>query len=250
MREKVLGGWSMSLTRAPFTEFDSVMYGMVTNLSGLTVGTADSPGWSPATTPAPRVDPDFSGSTLWVYGGGGCSPQGRPESDGDVEQIIAATVSNGWQGVDFDDECSMNIPLVTETMRRLRALKKETSYGFIAGYSWNHPQSSSGSALTDKVRGVIDSGYCDRLVHYCYATAMWSDSDITANVRPALENSLSYGMPPEGVILALTARGLTDWNLNYFLDQVEELDIGGLYIWLYHELSDAHRALIKARLGK
>lgn len=70
---------------------------------------------------------------------------------------------------------------------------------------------------------VIKSSHCDRLIHYCYAGIMWNEKDIIGNVRPALERSLEYGMPKQKIILALTARGLTDWNLNYFLDQVEDL---------------------------
>ncbi|MDU4094117.1 MAG: hypothetical protein E7H57_12710, partial [Pantoea sp.] len=50
---------------------------------------------------------DFKGKTLWVYGGGGCSPEGRPENKHDILKISEATKSCGWDGVDFDDECNM-----------------------------------------------------------------------------------------------------------------------------------------------
>lgn len=250
MMSKELGGWSMSLNKAPFDEFDTIMYGMVTNLDGLTTGTAAQPGWSPEKACKPQLNPDFKGKTLWVYGGGGCSPVGKPENDAEIIRIVQATLNNGWEGVDFDDECNMNTPLVTQTMSQLKSHGKETSFGFIAGYSYNHPDSENGQKLTEKIKHVINSGYCDRLVHYCYASAMWSEDDIIGNVRQALEKSLQYGMPKEKIILALTTRGLTDWNLNYFLDQVLELDIGGLYIWLYDQITASHRETIATRLGK
>lgn len=247
---KSLGGWSMYLDKAPFDEFDRMMYGMVTNLDDLTTGTATKPGWSPEKVRKPHLNPNFHGKTLWVYGGGGCSPAGKPENDEEIRRIVRATLKKRWDGVDFDDECGMNISLVTEVMRQLKVHNKETSFGFVAGYSYNHPETESGKKLTDKIKAVIASGHCDRLVHYCYAAAMWNEKDIRENVRQALEKSIDYGMRKESIILALTACGLTDWSLNYFLEQVQELDIGGLYIWRYDEITQAQRDILKMRLGK
>ncbi len=73
MNKFILGGWSQSLSSKPLEEFDVMMYGMVTNLDGLTTGTPASPGWSPEKQYKPDNTPDFKGKTLWVYGGGGCS---------------------------------------------------------------------------------------------------------------------------------------------------------------------------------
>lgn len=247
---KLFGGWSMSLTRNPLDDFDYVMYGMVTNLDGLTTGTPANPGWSPEKEVKPQGGPGFKGKTLWVYGGGGCSPQEKPSDDKDISRIVSATLNKNWDGVDFDDECNMNICLVIETMKQLKQNDKETSFGFIAGYTYNHPSSKSGKKLNDKVKTVIASGQCDRLVHYCYAASMWNKDDILSNVRQALERTISFGLDKNKVVLALTSRGLTDWSLNYFLDQVIDLDIGGLFVWRYDQLTDDHLQIIRKRLGK
>ena len=39
--------------------------------------------------------------------------------------------------------------------------------------------------------------------------------------------------------------GLTDWNLNYFIDQVLDFNLGGLFIWNYANLTDEHNKIIK-----
>lgn len=241
---KLLGGWNVSPSHAPMDAFDYTMYGMVTNLEGLTTGTAAAPGWSPEKVTRPDSAPS-QGKVLWTYGGGGCSPNSKPASEDEVSRIVSATINNGWDGVDFDDECRMNIPLVIETMRRLKENGKETSFGFIAGSDYNSPGTAQGKALTEKVRQVIDAGQCNRLIHYCYAAAMWSKADIENNVRQVLEKSLSYGMPAEKVILALTSRGLDDWSLNYFIEQVNNLNVGGIFIWAWEKLTPEHREILK-----
>lgn len=43
MNTFITGGWSQSLTGQPLKEFDVMMYGMVTNLDGLTTGTSAHP---------------------------------------------------------------------------------------------------------------------------------------------------------------------------------------------------------------
>ena len=247
---KLFGGWSMSLSKKPLTDFDIINYGMVTNLSGLTTGSAESPGWSPEKSNKPDNSDVFNGKTLWTYGGGGCSPAAYPQNESDVARIVNATVNNGWDGVDFDDECSMNIPLVIETMTQLKAHSRQTSFGFISGSTYNSPDSDSGARLNEKVQQIASSGQCDRLIHYCYASRMWSDQDITNNVAPALKRSIDHGMEPGKIILALTTRGLTDWNLNYFLEQVSQLQLGGLFVWLYEDLTADNIAKIKAVLSK
>lgn len=247
---RLLGGWSMSLTRYPFNEFDYIMYGMVTNLDGLTTGDINTPGWSPENESKPDMNPCFKGKRLWVYGGGGCAPEGKPSSTYEVSRIISATLNKNWDGVDFDDECNMNITLIIETMKKLKENGKETSFGFIAGYSYNHPNTEAGKKLMDKVNMIIKSEQCNRLVHYCYGSAMWNKDDIVNNVKQALEKSISYGMDKDKIILALTTKGLTDWNLNYFLDQIINLNLGGLFIWRYDEITPHHLQITKERLNK
>lgn len=243
-----IGGWSQSLSRAPLAGFNPMIYGMVTNLEGLTTGTPASPGWSPATAKAPRLD-GHTGPVMWAYGGGLCSPEARPASDVEVQRIVDVTLANDWDGVDFDDECSMDIERVTQAMEKLKQQGRQTSYGFIAGYTYNRPATQAGMLLNDKVRQVIASGHCDRLVHYCYATRMWTDSEIETFVGQALERSIAHGAAAKQVILALTSSGLTDHNLGLFLDQVNRLQIGGVYIWAYQNLSAVHQRTIYQRLG-
>lgn len=250
MNKFLLGGWSQSLLGEPLKEFDMMMYGMVTNLAGLTTGTSANPGWSPEKQHKPPASRTFNGKTLWVYGGGGCSPEERPENKKDVSRIVKATKSQNWDGVDFDDECNMNIDLVITTMKRLKKCHKQNSYGFIAGYAYNHPDTQPGAKVNQKVKQLISSGQCDYFIHYCYATAMWSKEDILSNVIPALKRTLSSGADNKQCILALTTKGLTDWNLNYYLDQVLDFNLGGLFIWKYEELTAEHYTIIKKRLGK
>lgn len=248
MNKFILGGWSQSLSQQPLKEFDVMMYGMVTNLDGLTTGTSSNPCWSPEKQNKP--DNTFSGKTLWVYGGGGCSPQGCPANDQEVLRIVEATKSRGWDGIDFDDECNMNIDFIIDAMKKLKTCQKETSFGFIAGYAYNHPETSNGSIINSKIKKLSDSDQCDRFIHYCYGTAMWSKMDILNNILPALKRTLNYGVDNKKCILALTARGMDDWNLNYFIDQVLDFNLGGLFIWKHEELSASSLETIKKRLWK
>ncbi|ANS43092.1 hypothetical protein [Serratia inhibens] len=250
MNKFIIGGWSQSLLNESRKEFDVMMYGMVTNLEGLTTGTSMNPGWSPEKQNKPTGSPGFKGKTLWVYGGGGCSPEGKPSNQEEVSRIAEATKSQGWDGVDFDDECNMNMDLVIEAMKLLKNCQKETSLGFIAGYSYNHPETSTGVSLNEKIKKLILSGQCDRFIHYCYASEMWSKEDILGNVIPALKRTLSHGAEKKKCILALTTRGLTDWNLNYYIDQVLDFNLGGLFIWKYEDLKNDHYEIIKERLWK
>lgn len=247
---KLLGGWSQTLALNPLDEFDFMMYGMVTNLDGLTTGSAAYPGWSPERETKPSANPNFKGKTLWSYGGGGCAPQQKPSNMEDVNRIVSATKNKSWDGVDFDDECNMNVPFVIEAMKQLKQKQKETSFGFISGYSYNHPSTADGKILNNKITSIIKSNQCDRLIHYCYADAMWNDNEIKNNVQQAAKRSISNGMDKNKIILALTTNGLTNWNLNYFLDQVIDLDLGGLFIWRYDDISQNHFEIIKKRLGK
>ncbi len=244
---KIFGGWSQQLSQQPLHTFNTMMYGMVTHLSGMTTGTVAEPGWSPETSVRPECA-GYSGKILWTYGGGGCAPTEQPSSDQDVTKIIEATTQNHWDGVDFDDECHMNVHYVINAMQALKKKGKETSYGFIAGWSYNHPHTESGEKITKNVRAVADARCCDRFIHYCYGNAMWPDADIISNVKPAIEKSIAYGMPNEKIILALTATGLTEWNLTYFLEQIIEMGLGGLFVWNYQHLSEHHLKIITDKL--
>lgn len=88
-------------------------------------GTPASPGWSPEKQDKPDNTPDFKGRTLWVYGGGGCSPEGKPSNQDEVLRIAEATKSRDWDGVDFDDECNINTGLVIEAMKQLKNARKK-----------------------------------------------------------------------------------------------------------------------------
>ena len=58
---------------------------------------------------------------------------------------------------------------------------------------------------------------------------MWSNDDILANVIPALKQSLANGAENK-MHSGPDDPGLTDWNLNYFIDQVLDFNLGGLFI--------------------
>jgi hypothetical protein len=79
---------------------------------------------------------------------------------------------------------------------------------------------------------------------------MWSKEDITGNVIPALKRTLEHGAENKKCILALTTRGLNEWNLNYFIDQVLDFNPGGLFIWKYEDLKGEYYKEIKGRLCK
>ena len=79
---------------------------------------------------------------------------------------------------------------------------------------------------------------------------MWSKEGITGNVIPALKRTLEHGAEKNKCILALTTSGLNEWNLNYFINQVLDFNLGGLFIWKYEVLKDGHYKTIKDRLWK
>lgn len=244
MSDYILGGWSQSPRNSSPATFSYVMYGMITNLSGLTAGTPAAPGWSPARSTAPAG----AGKVLWTYGGGLCGPKEMPEDDGQIQAIVDATHGNGWAGVDFDDECSMNIGGVIRTMQALKP--KEASYTFLAGRAYNHPETSeSGRAINAAVRQIAQAGVANRHILMSYAAKMWSMSDIQANVGPAIRRTIDHGVPPKQVILALTPAGLNSENLDFFLSQVTSNQIGGLFIWNYPTLQPSDLAVIERTLG-
>ncbi|NEO38698.1 MAG: hypothetical protein F6J90_21135 [Moorea sp. SIOASIH] len=247
MSNYVIGGWTQSTSNQPPDEsFAYTMYGMITNLNGLTSGTPSQPGWSPKDTNPPSIP----GKVLWTYGGAGCTPNGMPDSDQNVNDIISATNSSGWDGVDFDDECQMNTDLIIDTMESLKP--KESSYTFLAGWNYNNPdQSDEGKQINQNVQKIGATGLCDRFILMCYGDAMWSMPDIQNNVGPAIERTIAHlgNNSNKKVILALTPAGLNQENLNYFLNQVLKYDLGGLFIWEFPNLSHSDLETIKNTLG-
>ncbi|OZG72768.1 hypothetical protein BTA51_14700 [Hahella sp. CCB-MM4] len=241
----IIGGWTQRPSDTSPDSFSYTMYGMVTNLSGLTTGTPQSPGWSPNTTKAPSA----SGKVMWTYGGGGCTPDHMPQSPASVAEIVQATDKGNWAGVDFDDECSMNVGMLVETMSKLKSINKECSYTFLAGWDYNNPGASSlGNSINQAVKTIAQSGTVNRFCLMCYAASMWSMSDIEANVGPAIDRTIANGVPAKQVILALTPAGLNQENLDYFLNQVTSKGIGGLFIWNYPAMPDNYLQQIEQAL--
>lgn len=244
MANYIIGGWSQSLTKVPPSQFSYTMFGMITNLIGLTSGTPQSPGWSPARTEAPEVQ----GNVLWTYGGGGCTPESMPLNQTDINAIVDATNAKGWGGVDFDDECKMNADNIIQAMKLIKP--KSTSYTFLAGWDYNNPNASSyGQLINDDVQKIAAANVSDRFILMCYAAAMWSMPDIIANVGPAIDRTIDHVGDKKKVILALTPAGLDNENLTYFLDQVTSKDIGGLFVWDFPALNQADLDTICNALG-
>lgn len=230
MNKYIIGGWTQNPSDLSPAQFSYTMYGMITNLSQLTAGTLSSPGWSPQKT----APPEIKSKAMWTYGGGGCSPENFPANEAGVDAIINATKDNGWAGVDFDDECGMNIAEILSTVERLQ--DKQSSYTFLAGWDYNNPQHSKlGNQINQAVQKTASA--VDRHILMCYASKMWSMNDIKANVGPAIQRTMDNGVATKQIILALTPAGLTTENRNYFLDQVLKYQIGGLFIWNYPKLN-------------
>ncbi len=245
MSEYIVGGWTQNPSDPSPESFSFTMYGMVTNLSGLTTGTPQSPGWSPNNTKAPAGP----GKVMWTYGGGGCTPDNMPQSPASVDEIVQATGTGSWAGVDFDDECSMNVNMLIETMGKLKYLGKECSYTFLAGWDYNNPNASSlGQSINLAVKTIVQSRAANRFCLMCYASSMWSMSDIEANVGPAIDRTINNGVTAKQVILALTPAGLNQENLDYFLNQVKSKGIGGLFIWNYPAMPNEYLQQIEHEL--
>ena len=228
MSNYILGGWSQYLNEPAPASFSFAIYGMVTDLTNLKTGGL----WSPATT----TPPASHGSVMWAYGGAYCSPDAQPANQSAIDAIDAATRNLGWSGVDFDDECNMNTGNIALAMQKLAGL--QTSYTFLAGWNYNNPQASpEGQVINSAVSEIAKSGACQRFCLMCYADAMWSMSDIVANVGPAIARTIAIVGDPKKVILALTPAGLNAENLAYVLDQGKSNKIGGLFVWEYSTLS-------------
>lgn len=243
MSQFILGGWTQSLNDIPPTQFDFAMYGMITNLSALTSGTPDAPGWSPARS----GPPDSGAQRLWTYGGGLCTPDAMPASTADIDAIINASRTQNWAGVDFDDECNMDIDNIIATMRAVKPAS--TSYTFLAGYDYNTAGSSSGQRTNAAVQAIADADVSDRFILMCYATKMWDMSDIQKYVPASIERTIGYVGNAKQVVLALTPAGLNEENRTFFLDQVSEYDIGGLFVWNFPSLAMDDLEAIATALG-
>jgi hypothetical protein len=209
-----------------------------------------------AQTAAPRI-PTYRGTVLLRYGNSLCPTLADPArhdddptaSEANLDALIAATIDHGWDGIDFYGTGSVPIERIVSLMEQLKQHDKHTSYGFNAGKIYNHPACENGKDLNREVHTVIKSGYCDRLIHHCYAdNRMWSQEDNEQYVVAAVERSLAHGAQRGQIILALTTHGLTDASLEYFLEQIIRLEIGGLFVWAAEELSTRHEAMIVQRL--
>lgn len=244
MSDYIIGGWAQSVSHQPPTSFSYTMYGMVTNLEFLTTGTPSNPGWSPASTLAPRTE----GKALWTYGGGGCLPRDMPANSLDIDKIVQATELQQWAGVDFDDECNMNTERIITTMRTLKP--KQSSYTFLAGWAYNNPEASpSGQAINEAVAQISMANVADRYIMMCYGSQMWTMKEIKANVGAAIKRTIEHDVPEKKIILALTPRGLTSEALDYFLHQVISNRIGGLFVWNFPALKPDHLETIEMTLG-
>ena len=237
----IIGGWTQKLSAVPPKSFSYAMYGMITNFPGLTSGTKEWPGWSPAKTAAPQHAPC---KVLWTYGGAGGLPEGTPASQPEINAIIDATKTQNWAGVDIDNESEMNIDNIAKVTTELKKTGKETSYTFLAGWSFNN---TPGEA--NNIKMLVANGNVDRFILMCYGGAMWSMQDIVSNVGPAIEKTIAQGVDPKKVILALTHKGLTPENRDYFLNQVTDHNIGGLFIWEYPSLNPDDLKEICSKLG-
>lgn len=245
MSDYIIGGWTQQLSDSPNPLFAYTMYGMITNLTELTSGTPTSPGWSPANQPPPNA----KGKVLWTYGGAGAVPDNMPASSEDINNILTATNNQGWDGVDFDDESNMNVDNIINTMKDLKQ-GQSASYTFLAGWDYNNPeQSQLGQEINDKVATIAKAHTCDRFVLMCYAGAMWDMPTIQANVPNAVDRTIEHVGNSKEVILALTPAGLTDENLDYFLQQVTSKKLGGLFIWDYPNLNSTYLDTIVNTLG-
>ncbi len=244
MSNYIVGGWTQRLDAEVPPQFSYTMYGMVTNLDLLKTGSAGSPGWGPEATTAPSAPEN----AMWTYGGGGCFPDGRPSNPQDIERIRRACYFEGdtsrppnWAGVDFDDECGMNVPAIAEAIDQLGSL--ESSFTFLAGYDYIHNSGGANRALE-----ILKGGNCKRFVMMCYAAKMWPDYE--TYVRPAIEKTIEgHGIEPCKVVLALTPAGLNDENLAYFLDQVIDFRLAGLFVWNFTTLKGSDLEKILTRLG-
>jgi len=240
----IIGGWSQNLTAVAPESFSYAMYGMITNFPALTSGTVSAPGWRPKEEMAPQ---HASCNVLWTYGGAGGEPKGTPSDQTEMDAIIEATIRNNWAGVDFDNESAMNITNIAKTTLELKKQKKESSYTFLAGYDYNH--SPQGAA---DVKSIVENGAADRFILMCYGDSMWSMDDIRNNVGQAIEKTIAQGADLKKIILALTCNGLTEENLDYFLDLVIKYEIGGLFIWEYPNLEAKYlnRICTKLQINK
>ena len=240
----ILGGWTQHLEAVPRSGISHVQYGMVTELTKLTTGTLDMPGWSPVDTLAPKTYSKSPGS----YGGALCSPSDMPSSQEQINKIVVATTENYWDGIDIDNECSMDIGNIIKLLNMLSQLS--TSYTFLGGWDFNHPdESPSGKKTNDELKLINDNTNVDRFIMMTYDNKMWSMADIEANVGPGIERLIEIGISNKNIVASITTAGLNYENLNHMLDQVLKHKIAGLFIWDFESISPEHLHLIKERLS-
>ncbi len=254
MSDYKIGGWTQQWDQAVDTKFKSFsyfMFGMITNLTELKSGVKGGWGWSPSAAPVAdgvaKVSPPSTpgdGTCLWTYGGAGCAPTGMPTTDAEFKAIVDTQAQN-WKGVDFDDECDMCVTStggIVGAMKALKTASLETSYTFLAGADYVDSSQT-------KVKEIAKAGCCDRFCMMCYGGSMWDPGTIKQYVPAAVKATLAAVPDSKKVFLALTPAGLDDTNLKFFLDQVKNNNLGGLFVWDFETLTDTYLEKICSALG-
>jgi hypothetical protein len=246
MTQLTLGGYTQDLTAVAPRTFSRVLYGMITNLPQLTSGTTDKPGWSPSLTKAPSAPAGCQ--VLWIYGGAGAQPSGYPDS-GSLASIVSATTQNGWDGVDFDDESALNVPMVGSTMTGLKQAGKATSFDFVGG--WGFTVGPDAAANQQIVRDIAATGQCDAINMMCYGGTMWTDWEMSSFIPTTCAAARSAVNGNSRLMLGITTRGLTSTNLQFALDQVKSQNLNGIMVFAFEELAQqpALQAQLEAGLG-
>jgi len=239
----ILGGWTQHLDTTPPSGFSHVQYGMITELNKLTIGTVIAPGWGPADTLAPKT---YSKS-IWSYGGALCRPAGMPNSIKQINNIISATTTKYWDGVDVDNECGMDINNVIKLFDMMSDF--ETSYTFMGGVEFNDPEKyPGGQATNDELKLISDNVEIDRFIMMSYGDQMWSEQEIKDNIGPGIVRLLNIGIDKKNIIVTVTTAGLTNENLHRVLDEVVKYKVGGLFVWEFKDLIPEHLIIIQDRL--
>lgn len=152
MNKKIIGGWSMSLTRAPLNEFDYMMYGMISRTEELTNNNADDMPWTIEDSLKPDTNPCFQGKRMWVYGGDGLIPDSELIDMTEVDSIVLNTVNRNWDGVIIDNKEKINEYVALKAMSALKKNNKATGFSFVAGYKYKYSKEKEHLAERKKLK--------------------------------------------------------------------------------------------------